>query len=138
VRELLLRWGKFSLVGGMGSCLQLGALALLNHFAPVHYLYASTAAIELALIHNFVWHLHFTWRDRERDAGMGALFVRFHLSNGLISLAGNLIVMRLLAGYARMPVVAANAAAIGCCGLLNFWAGNKWVFASGLPFQREQ
>ena len=25
---------------------------------------ATAAAVELTLLHNFVWHLHYTWRDR--------------------------------------------------------------------------
>ena len=53
----LLRWGKFNLVGAMGMGLQLAALALFNRWTAGHYLYASALAIELTLLHNFIWHL---------------------------------------------------------------------------------
>ena len=59
-----IRWWKFSLVGAMGMVLQLVALALINRWTGGHYLYASAAAIEFAVLHNFVWHLHYTWRGR--------------------------------------------------------------------------
>jgi putative flippase GtrA len=84
------------LVGAMGMGLQLAALALFNRWTAGHYLYASAAAIELTLLHNFMWHLHYTWRDRRDGATRLRQFVRFHLSNGLVSMLGNLALMRLL------------------------------------------
>ena len=92
----LIRWGKFNLVGAMGMVVQLAALALFNRVSAGHYLYATAAAIELALIHNFVWHLHYTWRDRRDRTALLTQFIRFHLSNGLVSMLGNLVLMRIL------------------------------------------
>jgi hypothetical protein len=86
----LLRWGKFNLVGAMGMGLQLAALALFNRWTAGHYLYASAAAIELTLLHNFMWHSHYTWRDRRDNDIRLRQFARFHLSNGLVSMLGNL------------------------------------------------
>jgi putative flippase GtrA len=41
--------------------LQLTAIFVFNSWAGGHYLVTSAAAIELTLLHNFVWHLHYTW-----------------------------------------------------------------------------
>ena len=123
-------WGKFNLVGAMGMVVQLTALALLNRWAPGHYLYASAAAVELTLLHNFVWHLHYTWHDRRDDSALLTQFVRFHLSNGLVSLLGNLALMRLLVQEAHLPVLISNCIAILCCSIVNFCLGNDWVFAA--------
>jgi len=125
----LIRWGKFNLVGAMGVVVQLAVLAGLNRLAPGHYLWATAAAIECALLHNFVWHLHYTWRDRRDDAAVLGRLLRFHLSNGLVSLLGNLALMRLLVQQAHMPVLAANGIAIVCCSVANFCLGNCWAFA---------
>jgi putative flippase GtrA len=57
--------------------------------------------------------------------------MRFHLSNGLVSMLGNLALMRVLVDGARMPVLAANGVAILCCSLVNFCFGDSWVFAVG-------
>jgi putative flippase GtrA len=59
-----------------------------------------------------------------------AAFARFAASNGLVSLAGNLLLMQLLVGTAGLPILAANLLAIGACGLLNFWLADRLVFAS--------
>ena len=123
-----IRWGKFNLVGAMGMAVQLGALALLNRWSAGHYLYASAAALEITLLHNFVWHVHYTWRDRRDGSAPLAQLTRFHLSNGLVSMVGNLALMRILVDVARMPPLAANGVAILCCSIINFFLGDNWAF----------
>ena len=103
-----IRWGKFNLVGAMGMVVQLAALALLNRWTAGHYMYASAAAIEIALLHNFMWHVHYTWSDRRDSAARLRQLVRFHLSNGLVSMLGNLALMRLLVHEARLPLLVSN------------------------------
>ena len=125
-----IRWGKFNLVGAMGMVLQLASLALFNRWMGGHYLYASAAAIELTLLHNFTWHLHYTWRDRRDGATWPRQLVRFHLSNGLVSMLGNLLLMRLLVHEAHLPVLLSNVVAILSCSVANFLLGNNWAFAS--------
>lgn len=131
----LVRWMKFNLVGMMGMVVQLASLCLLNRAMHGHYLLASAAAIELTLLHNFVWHLNYTWKDRRHGSELAQL-VRFHLSNGAISLAGNLVLMRLLVQDGRLPVLAANGVAILCCSILNFVAANVWAFTEPTPQRR--
>jgi putative flippase GtrA len=124
-----IRWAKFNLVGAMGMAVQLAALALFNRWMAGHYLYTSAAAIELTLLHNFIWHLHYTWRDRRDGATRLRQLVRFHLSNGLVSMLGNLVLMRLLVHEAHLPLLVSNAIAILCCSVANFFLGNNWAFA---------
>jgi putative flippase GtrA len=116
-------------VGAMGMMVQLSALTLLDRGMHGHYLFATAGAIELTLIHNFVWHLHFTWRDRRDGSTLCAQFVRFHLSNGLVSMLGNLALMPVLVREARMPVLFSNSIAILCCSIVNFFLGDSWAFA---------
>ena len=128
----ILRWCKFNLVGAMGMVVQLAALALFNRVMAGHYLYASAAAIELTLIHNFLWHRRFTWRDRRDSTPPFHQFIRFQLSNGLISLAGNLALMRLLVHTTHLPLLVSNLIAILCCSIANFSLSHKWTFPSAL------
>jgi putative flippase GtrA len=123
----ILRWGKFNIVGAMGMVVQLAALALFNRWMRGHYLCATAAAIELTLIHNFFWHSLFTWSDR---ASTPQAFVRFQLTNGMVSLVGNLVLMRLLMHINHLPLLAANVVAILSCSVANFALGNYWAFAS--------
>ena len=48
------------------------------------------------MLHNFLWHVRYTWNDRCGGAHGLRPFLRFQLSNGLVSLAGNVVIMWLL------------------------------------------
>lgn len=124
-----LRLLKFSLIGGIGALIQLGLLAALTA-ANVNYLLATALAVECSLIHNFWWHQRFTWADRAisgmRDS-VASLF-RFHSSNGLISLVGSLLLMRIFVGKLKCPVICANIATIAVCFSANFLVSDRWVF----------
>jgi len=124
------RWIKFNLVGIIGAAIQLASLTVINHYIPGHYLYATAVAIEITLLHNFIWHWNYTWRDRRNCGTPFRQLLRFHLSNGLVSMLGNLALMRLLAGQAHLPPLAANAVAIVFCSTANFYLGNSWAFTT--------
>ncbi len=126
----LLRWWRFNLVGAMGMAVQLGTLALLSRVAAVHYLWASTLAVELALLHNFVWHTRYTWSDRRGRLPLRTQLVRFHLSTGIVSLLGNVALMHVLVATAHLPVLVANVLSIAGCGALNFCVADGWAFAA--------
>lgn len=123
-----IRWGKFNLVGAMGMVVQLAALALFNRLAVGHYLFATAAAIEIAVLHNFVWHVRFTWRDRRENSALLSQLVRFHFSNGLVSMLGNLVLMRILVDQAHLQLLVSNSIAILCCSMVNFCLGDHWAF----------
>ncbi|HEY1221463.1 MAG: GtrA family protein [Bryobacteraceae bacterium] len=123
----MIRWLKFNAVGGMGIAVQLAALALLKSGLHVGYLPATAAAVELALLHNFIWHERWTWRDRGAGGRAGRL-LRFHLANGLLSIAVNLALMRALVGRMHWPYLAANVAAIAAGSVINFFLGDLLVF----------
>jgi putative flippase GtrA len=129
-RGLGLRWLKFNAVGAIGVVVQLAALAILVSGLGVGYLPATAAAVEIAVLHNFVWHERFTWKDRGGVPRREVLMrlIRFHLSNGAISLAGNLVLMRLLTGALHVNYLVANIASIAVLSLANFAASHTFVF----------
>jgi putative flippase GtrA len=55
-------------------------------------------------------------------------FLRFNLTTGLISIGGNLGMMRVLVGRVHMNYLAANGIAIAVCSLVNFLVSDGWVF----------
>jgi putative flippase GtrA len=122
------RFLKFNGVGAIGFALQLGVLAGLMAFG-LHYLAATAIAVELTILHNFAWHERWTWRDRPGDTRVRARRLwRFHAANGLVSLAGNLVLMRVLVGAFGMPPIPANLLSVLACGLVNFAASDRIVF----------
>ncbi len=132
---LLNRWTVFNIVGLAGVAVQLAAIAALVRICHWHYVPATALAVEAAVLHNFVWHQRWTWRDRPAASrkGIAVRLLHFHCTNGAISLAGNVGVMALLVGVLHMDPVAANVGAILTCSLLNFAASELVVFRSGLP-----
>ena len=129
-RGLLIRWLKFNFVGGIGIVVQLAALAALRSAFHVNYLVATVVAVEIAVLHNFYWHERFTWADRRRNGlaiSLGRL-ARFNLSNGAVSLAGNLVLMRLLVGHFHVHYIVANLVAIAVCSIANFVLSDQLVF----------
>jgi putative flippase GtrA len=124
------RWLKFNAVGAMGIVVQLAMLALLVRGLHWNYLAATALAVEAAVLHNFVWHEHYTWRDRGRSSGrdLAVRLLRFHLGNGAISILGNLVLMRLLVGSAHLHYLAANLLTIALCSVANFLVSDRLVF----------
>ena len=55
-------------------------------------------------------------------------FLRFNLTTGLISIGGNLGMMRVLVERVHMNYLAANGIAIVVCSLVNFLVSDGWVF----------
>jgi putative flippase GtrA len=131
------RWCKFNLVGGMGIAVQFAALFLLKGLLHINYLAATAIAVEIAVVHNFVWHEHFSWTDRTKGNGgwRCSLYrlLRFNLANGTVSLLGKLALMKVMVGEVGMNYLLANALAISLCSLANFVMSEIWVFARDDP-----
>lgn len=127
--RLLRRLVKFHMVGAIGIGAQLFFLFLFKTIFHWNYLLATALAVECAVLHNFVWHEHFTWREcRDGRAGMMRRLLRFNLSTGLISIVGNLVLMRMFVGMWHLQYMVANIISIGACSLLNFVATDRLVF----------
>lgn len=129
-RQGFVRWLKFNFVGGIGIGVQLAALAIFRSLFHLDYLLATVLAVEAAVLHNFLWHERFTWADRG-ISGLTPSLVRlakFNASNGVVSILGNLLLMRLLVGELRVDCMAANLIAISVCSLLNFLLSDRFVF----------
>jgi putative flippase GtrA len=127
-RSTGLRWLKFNLVGGIGIAVQLLVLILLKTALHFNYLIATALAVEIAVIHNFLWHERFTWADRA-DGGRTRFF-KFNLTTGLFSIAGNLGLMALLVGFGHMNYLLANGVTITACSVVNFLVSDGFVFAA--------
>jgi len=125
-----MRFLRFNGVGAIGFAVQLAALAALLR-AGMPYLAATALAVEASILNNFVWHERWTWRDRStaRRQRLDRL-ARFHAVNGVVSLGGNLLVVGVLTGELGVNPIAANAIAVVICGLLNFFASDRLIWAT--------
>ena len=133
------RWLKFNLVGALGIVVQLGMLYFFTRLWNVDYSVATVLAVESAVLHNFIWHERFTWADRSSLAAGSMLgrLLRFNLTTGAVSIAGNLVLMSVLVGLAHLQVLVANLVTIAICSLANFAVSDRFVFGGGAMSKRE-
>ena len=124
------RWTAFNVVGLAGMAVQLGMVALLVHVMGWHYLTATAVGVEAAILHNFAWHQHWTWRDRPSSSwrGTASRLARFHLLNGMVSLGGNIGLTALCTGVLHLDAIWSNLIAIVACSLVNFTASEGVIF----------
>jgi len=127
----MLHWIKFNTVGVLGFALQSGALFMLTHTAhPISYLAATAIAVELAVLNNFVWHQRWTWKDRRSTTRSETLrrLAKFNVTSGLVSIAGNLILMSILVGRLGLPVTGANVVSVVTCSICSFVLADRIAF----------
>jgi putative flippase GtrA len=127
---MVLRFLRFNVIGAVGIGVQLGMLALLVGVLHVHYLVATALAIEVSVLHNFFWHLRWTWAAGGNGRHDRVFFrcVAFHAGNGLVSMLGTLAIMPLLVGGLGLHYLLANLVAIACTGGVNFLVGERLIF----------
>jgi putative flippase GtrA len=124
-----IRWLRFNCVGLIGVGMQLVVLAALVYGLGLHYAIATPLAVELTILHNFMWHEHWTWRENRKHSCLKTLFA-FNLSSGSVSLIGNMLLTPVLVEAAGLNVIAANLLAIVACSLANFFLADCLVFRS--------
>ena len=127
------RWLVFNIVGAMGILVQMGILWGLTSALHLRYLTATALAVEAAVLHNFFWHERWTWADRiaKHNSGIFSRLLCFHLTNGALSISGNIILMVLFVEKAGFHTMQANTLSIAICSILNFMLGDRLVFRSG-------
>ena len=80
------------------------------------------------MLHNFVWHDLWTWRDRRGGGNVALRLLRFNLGNGAVSIVVNLVFMRLLVGHFHIEYLIANLIAIAAGSLANYLVSDLFVF----------
>src|SRR2546425_4565961 len=122
---------RFNVVGVLGFALQSSALFILTHSVhPVGYLAATAAAVELAVLNNFVWHQLWTWKDRPSATTGETLrrLLKFNITNGAVSLAGNVVFMSILVGRLGLSISSAYVTSVGACAVCNFFLADRIAF----------
>jgi putative flippase GtrA len=129
-RPIAMRWLKFNAVGALGIAVQLAVLLGLRTGLHLSYLLATALAVEAAVVHNFLWHERYTWADRVKPSWRKSLprLLRFNLTTGGVSIAGNLALMKAIVGWGHLNYLVANGIAIALCSLVNFLVSEGWVF----------
>ena len=123
------RFVAFIVVGASGFLVQTAVLVALTVGAGWPPVLATALAVEAAVLSNFVWHERWTWRDRTGVGNRAGRLGRFHLSSGMTSMAGNIVVTAVGVGVFHVSPLSANAVAVVLLSLTNYVAADRWAFA---------
>ncbi len=126
----LLRWLRFNTVGLMGVAVQITTLFGFRSFLRIHYLPATALAVEAAILHNFLWHEHWTWSQATQTArpGVWGRLLRFNLTVGTVSILQNLFLMKLLVADLDLHYLLANLISVTTCSIVNYFFSDWFVF----------
>jgi putative flippase GtrA len=118
----------------MGATLQLLLVWLFTKHFGILSSVATPLAIEITILHNFLWHERFTWSGRgPKGSRQGAFRLwRFHAANGLISLGGNTILMYCLVERLHAPTMPTAIGGIILFSLANYFVADRWVYTNAL------
>jgi dolichol-phosphate mannosyltransferase len=117
---------KFCAVGASGYAVNLCVFAVCVELLGLHHLVAATLAFVVAVINNFWWNRHWTFRARSGHAGFQA--ARF-FAVSILAFLFAASVLELLVSVAGVPKVAAQAISIVAATPLNFIGNKMWSFA---------
>lgn len=122
----LQRLSRFAAVGLSGVVVDMTALFVLSDPRALgwHLLGSKVAAVELAIVNNFLWNDAFTFRDLARARpGAGPKARRFLKFNAIcgIGMGLQVLVLHLLVSGAGVNRYVANAIAIATVMMWNFW-----------------
>lgn len=133
------RFVKFGAVGGSGVAVNVGLLHVFTSLAGLDYRIASLAAIECAVVNNFLWNYFWTWRDRKAESKRSFVYMllKFHLSSGFTALSVNWGLLLLLTGVLHVDYHikgvpnyhVSNLIGIALGTGVNFVLGHFWVFS---------
>jgi putative flippase GtrA len=116
---------KFCAVGASGYVVNLCVFATCVELLDLHHLVAATCAFVVAVLNNFWWNRHWTFRARGGHAGFqAARFFTISVAAFLFA-AAILEVLVSVAGVAELP---AQAISIVAATPLNFIGNKMWSF----------
>jgi putative flippase GtrA len=116
---------KFGVVGATGYIVNLIVFAILVEALGLHHILGAVGAFCIAVMNNFLWNRHWTFRATEGHAGFQA--ARFFMVS-LAALGVNLVVLSLLVDVADAPEVPSQAFAVAFAMPLNFIGNKLWTF----------
>ena len=125
------RFVRFGVVGASGVVVNQGLLMLLHGTLGVPLLISSVCAIEVSIITNFLLNHVWTWRLSLRTPGLLRRCLLYHAAAVMAAFAGNVIVLMVAVEVFGVDYRIANLVGIVIGTVINFTAGELWIFRGG-------
>jgi len=111
-------------VGGVVNCVLLSSLVTRLHW---HHLLASAVAIQIAVVHNFIWHDRWTFKDRREHSRWLTRFWNYELV-AFASMLINWLLLAILVDGGHQPLMTANLIGIAFGAVINFAVSKLWTW----------
>ncbi|MGB5348810.1 MAG: GtrA family protein [Polyangiales bacterium] len=121
---------RFGMVGLSGVVVNQGLLMLLHGTFGAPLLLSSIVAIEVSILTNFVLNHTWTWRLPLREPGLIRRVVQYHAAAVMAAFAGNVIILMSAVELFGVDYRIANLVGIAVGTVINFTAGEVWIFRS--------
>jgi putative flippase GtrA len=120
-----LQFARYAIVGVSGYAVSIATFSVLFHLASLTYWLAATGAFVCALINNFLFNRHWTFRARDGHFGFQAgRFVVINIGAFIFSLG----VLHVLIDGAGVPPVTAQAIAVLAAAPPHYVGHRIWSF----------
>ena len=119
------------IVAWIGTAVNTGCLYLFKGVLGIRLIPASMMAIEIAIIHNFIWLRLWAWRERGTANGRPPFFKQlfmYNVATGAVDLAANVSILWVLATLVGVHYLLANVAAQILGPFVKFWLNEKIIF----------
>jgi putative flippase GtrA len=128
VLATLFRGGKFMIVAWLGMLVNTGCLYLFKGVFGIRLIPASILAIEIAIIHNFIWFRLWTWKDRPNKQPFFRQLIKFNVATGAVDFAANVTVLWSLATIVGIHYLVANILGMIAPPFIKFWLNERFIF----------
>ncbi len=118
---------RFGIVGGSGTLVNMGILALLAGGLGVHHMLAAIVSAEVSIITNFVLNDRWTFRDRRPSSHWLQRILRYNLF-ALGGMAISLLILAVLTYGWHLHYLVATAVAIVAVMAWNYIANSRWTW----------
>ena len=126
----VLRGTKFLLVAWMGMVVNSGYLYVFKGVLGVRLIPASMMAIEIAIIHNFIWFRHWAWKDRKSENRQPFFkqLLMYNVATGIVDLSANVTILWVLSTLFHVHYMLANILGMLAGPFIKFWLNDKVIF----------
>ena len=123
---------KFGIVGLSGVVINMGVLYILSEDVRLPYFISSLMAIELSILTNFVFNLHWTWRDRKNELPVWRKLFRYHIGVAGTAYLVNYVILVGLTEWGGIQYMISNLVGIGVGTIANYVISDRWTFKKSL------
>jgi putative flippase GtrA len=126
-------FGKFAVVGVIGTFVDFAIYSLLTRQFHLFYIYATCISVFLAIVNNFIWNKYWTFKKGRSGQGTKETYKFFVVS--IVNYFINIGITYAVVTYSHFEVIFgsyedyfAKAVAIGIVLFSNYFGNKYWTF----------